>query len=113
MKLLENDFQSQTPTTLFPFSTGVNTRTRASLDSTRTSLTSPSTDRGPQMVMLPLRQVRLPKAAEQYFDGWLADLDAQLSESGADWHRITRELLYQIYYPGSTDYDGMLQDPAT
>ena len=65
------------------------------------------------MVMLPLRQVRLPKAAEQYFDGWLADLDAQLSESGADWHRITRELLFQIYYPGSKDYEGMLQDPAT
>jgi acetyltransferase-like isoleucine patch superfamily enzyme len=65
------------------------------------------------MVMLPLRQVRLPKAAEQYFDGWLADLDAQLAEPGADWHRITRELLFQIYYPGSQDYEGMLQDPAT
>ena len=65
------------------------------------------------MVMLPLRQVRLPKAAEQYFDGWLADLDAELSEPGADWHRITRELLFQIYYPGSKDYEGMLQDPAT
>jgi acetyltransferase-like isoleucine patch superfamily enzyme len=65
------------------------------------------------MVMLPLRQVRLPKAAEQYFDGWLADLDAQLSEPGADWHRITRELLFQIYYPGSKDYEGMLQDPVT
>jgi acetyltransferase-like isoleucine patch superfamily enzyme len=65
------------------------------------------------MVMLPLRQVRLPKAAEQYFDGWLADLDAQLSEPGADWHRITRELLFQMYYPGSKDYEGMLQDPAT
>jgi acetyltransferase-like isoleucine patch superfamily enzyme len=65
------------------------------------------------MVMLPLRQVRLPKAAEQYFDGWLADLDARLSEPGADWHRITRELLFEIYYPGSKDYEGMLQDPAT
>ena len=65
------------------------------------------------MVMLPLRQVRLPKAAEQYFDGWLADLDAQLSEPGADWHRITRDLLFQIGYPGSRDYEGMLQDPAT
>ena len=65
------------------------------------------------MVMLPLRQVRLPKAAEQYFDGWLADLDAELSEPGADWHRITRELLFQIYYPGSKDYEGMLQDPTT
>jgi acetyltransferase-like isoleucine patch superfamily enzyme len=65
------------------------------------------------MVMLPLRQVRLPKAAEQFFDGWLADLDAQLSEPGADWHRITRDLLFQVYYPGGKDYEGLLQDPAT
>jgi acetyltransferase-like isoleucine patch superfamily enzyme len=65
------------------------------------------------MVHLPLREVRLPKATEQFYDGWLADLEAQLSEPGADWHRITRELLFQIYYPGSQDYEGMLQDPTT
>jgi acetyltransferase-like isoleucine patch superfamily enzyme len=65
------------------------------------------------MVLLPLREVRLPKATEQFFDGWLADLGAELSESGADWHRLTRDLLFQIYYPGSQDYEGMLQDPAT
>ena len=37
----------------------------------------PSCGRAPNeapVVMLPLRQVRLPKATEQYFDGWLADL---------------------------------------
>jgi acetyltransferase-like isoleucine patch superfamily enzyme len=65
------------------------------------------------MVLLPLREVRIPKATKQFFDGWLADLEAQLSEPGADWHRLTRELLFQIYYPGNGDYEGMLQDPAT
>jgi acetyltransferase-like isoleucine patch superfamily enzyme len=65
------------------------------------------------MVMLPLRQVRLPKATEQFYDGWLADLEGQLAEPGADWHRITRDLLFQITYPGGRDYEGMLQDPKT
>jgi acetyltransferase-like isoleucine patch superfamily enzyme len=65
------------------------------------------------MVHLPLREVRLPKATERFYDGWLADFEGQLSEPGADWHRITRDLLFQIYYPGGRDYEGMLQDPAT
>ena len=65
------------------------------------------------MVLLPLRQVRLPKATEKFYDGWLADLEAQLAEPGADWHRLTRDLLFQIYYPGVPDYDELLQDPRT
>jgi acetyltransferase-like isoleucine patch superfamily enzyme len=65
------------------------------------------------MVLLPLQPVRLPKASEQFYDGWLADLQGQLAESNADWHRLTRELLFQIYYPGVRDYDEILQDPNT
>ena len=65
------------------------------------------------MVLLPLRQVRLPKATEKFYDGWLADLEAQLAEPGANWHRLTRDLLFQIYYPGVQDYDQLLQDPRT
>jgi acetyltransferase-like isoleucine patch superfamily enzyme len=65
------------------------------------------------MVLLPLRSVRLPKATEQFYDGWLADLRDQLGEPGANWHRLTRDLLFQIYYPGVQDYDELLQDPKT
>jgi len=65
------------------------------------------------MVLLPLRPVRLPKATEKFYDGWLADLEAQLAEPAADWHRLTRDLLFQIYYPGVQDYDELLQDPRT
>jgi acetyltransferase-like isoleucine patch superfamily enzyme len=65
------------------------------------------------MALLPLRTVRLPKAAEQFYDGWLADLDGELAASGSDWNRITRDLLFQIYYPGMSDYDELLQDPKT
>jgi acetyltransferase-like isoleucine patch superfamily enzyme len=65
------------------------------------------------MAILPLRSVRLPKAAEQFFDGWLTDLEEQLAQPGANWHRLTRDLLFQIYYPGVSDYDEVLQDPNT
>jgi acetyltransferase-like isoleucine patch superfamily enzyme len=65
------------------------------------------------MVLLPLRQVRLPKATEQFYDGWLADLDAQLSAPGADWHKLTRDVLFQLNYPGGRDYEGLLQDSKT
>jgi acetyltransferase-like isoleucine patch superfamily enzyme len=65
------------------------------------------------MVQLPLREVRLPKATEQFYDGWLADLEAQLSAPGADWHRLARDVLFHINYPGAQDYEGMLQDPRT
>jgi acetyltransferase-like isoleucine patch superfamily enzyme len=65
------------------------------------------------MVLLPLREVRLPKATEQFYDGWTADLEDQLSAPNADWHRIARDLLFQITYPGARDYEGMLQDPKT
>jgi acetyltransferase-like isoleucine patch superfamily enzyme len=65
------------------------------------------------MVLLPLRPVRLPKATEQFYDGWLADLEGLLAEPGANWHRLTRDLLFQIYHPGVKDYDELLQDPKT
>jgi acetyltransferase-like isoleucine patch superfamily enzyme len=63
------------------------------------------------MVHLPLRGVRLPSATEKFYDGWLADLEGQLAAPGADWNRLTRDLLFQIYYPGAGDYEGMMQDP--
>lgn len=65
------------------------------------------------MAILPLRTVRLPTATEQFYDGWLADLEAQLAEPGADWYRLTRDLLFQIYHPAARDYDTLLQSPAT
>ncbi len=65
------------------------------------------------MAILPLRAVRLPKATEQFYDGWLADLQAKLTAPGADWYRITRDLLFEIQVPGGGDYDTLLQSPTT
>jgi acetyltransferase-like isoleucine patch superfamily enzyme len=65
------------------------------------------------MVHLPLRAVKLPSATEKFFDGWLADLEGQLAAPGANWYRLTRDLLFEIYYPGAGDYERLMQNPAT
>ena len=65
------------------------------------------------MAYLPLRTVALPEASERFYDAWLDDLDGRLSAPGADWHRITRDVLFELWYPGLGDYDGLLQNPAT
>ncbi|HEX3234301.1 MAG TPA: acyltransferase [Gemmatimonadales bacterium] len=65
------------------------------------------------MAYLPLRSVSLPETPEQIFDGWLADIKARLAAPDADWYRLTRDILFEIYFPGVADYDSLLQDPAT
>lgn len=65
------------------------------------------------MVLRPLRSVALPDAAARVHDAWLAELEGRLSEPGADWFRICRDTLFQLWYPGHADYDGLLADPAT
>ena len=66
------------------------------------------------MVLRPLRAVSLPDATSRIHDAWLAELDGALSAPGADWNRICRETLTQIWYPGlRADYEGLIQDPAT
>jgi acetyltransferase-like isoleucine patch superfamily enzyme len=65
------------------------------------------------MVHLPLRSVALPEAAGRAYDAWLDDLGGRLAESGADWYRIARDVLYDLYYPGSGDYEQRLADPRT
>ena len=64
------------------------------------------------MVLKPLRQAPLSDQAAKSCDAWLADLDARLSAPDADWNRLCRETLFALYYPGHTDYEGMLADPA-
>jgi acetyltransferase-like isoleucine patch superfamily enzyme len=65
------------------------------------------------MALLPLRTVGLPDATTRVFDAWLEELEGRLAEAGADWSRLTRDVLYQLYYPGFGDYDERLADPRT
>ena len=62
------------------------------------------------MAYLPLRGVEITASAARVYDEWLAALDSELSAPGADWYRITRDTLFDILYPGHTDYDGMVAD---
>jgi acetyltransferase-like isoleucine patch superfamily enzyme len=65
------------------------------------------------MAYLPLRTVGLPEVSEHYLDGWLEQIEARLTAPDADWHRITRDVLFELWYPGLTDYDALVEDPAT
>jgi acetyltransferase-like isoleucine patch superfamily enzyme len=65
------------------------------------------------MPLLPLRTVALSDATNRVYDAWLAELEGRLGEPDADWSRLTREILYQLYYPGFGDYDERLGDAGT
>ena len=65
------------------------------------------------MPLLPLRTIALPDAANRVFDAWLEEIGGRIAEPGADWARLTREVLYQLYYPGFGDYDERLADQRT
>jgi acetyltransferase-like isoleucine patch superfamily enzyme len=65
------------------------------------------------MPLLPLRTVGLPDATNRVFDAWLDELAGRIAEPAADWSRLTRDVLYQLYYPGLGDYDERLADPRT
>lgn len=63
------------------------------------------------MAYLPLRQVELPAQASRFYENWLGQLGEKLSEPSANWHRIARDTLYQLNFPGGLDYDSIIQDP--
>jgi galactoside O-acetyltransferase len=65
------------------------------------------------MPYLPLRAVTLPDASDRVYEDWLAELEGRLAEPGADWSGLTREILYQLYYPGFGDYDERVGDKRT
>jgi acetyltransferase-like isoleucine patch superfamily enzyme len=65
------------------------------------------------MPLLPLRTVTLSDATNRVYDAWLGEIEDRLTEPGADWARLTRDVLYQLYYPGFGDYDERLADART
>jgi acetyltransferase-like isoleucine patch superfamily enzyme len=65
------------------------------------------------MVLRPLRPVGLPDTTARVNQEWLDTLDARLGAADADWNRIARDTLCDIWYPGLSDYDGLVADPAT
>ena len=63
------------------------------------------------MVQRPLRQIDLPDSEGR--GRWIGNIDDQLSDPACDRYRLCRDLLYEIYYPGLGDYDGIVADPST
>ncbi len=57
------------------------------------------------MAFLPLKSLHLPDAVRAANDAWLAELDAGLGAPGADWNRLCRDTLYDLWFPGAAPYD--------
>lgn len=65
------------------------------------------------MAYLPLRAVQVSDAAGHAYDDWLAEVAERLAAPGADWYRLTRDILFDLWYPGHGDYDTLLNDART
>lgn len=65
------------------------------------------------MAYLPLRTVTVSDAAERVYGEWLESIEERLAAPGADWYRLTRDVLFDLWYPGFGDYDTLLDDPGT
>ena len=65
------------------------------------------------MVLRPLRQLSPPDLSSHLHHEWLDQLEADLDAPGADWYRICRETLFQLWYPGAGDYQALLANPRT
>jgi len=61
----------------------------------------------------PLRQLSIPAPADAVYDRWLGELEDQLGDPACDRVRLCRDTLFAIYYPGLSDYDALVEDPAT
>jgi acetyltransferase-like isoleucine patch superfamily enzyme len=47
------------------------------------------------------------------FEAWLEQIEGRLAAGEAGWARLCRDLLFEIYYPALSDYDALVEDPAT
>ena len=65
------------------------------------------------MAFLPLRTIQVPDASERVYADWLASIEERLAAPGADWYRLTRDILFELWYPGLSDYETLLDDPGT
>ncbi len=65
------------------------------------------------MAYLPLRSVQVTEVADHAYDAWLADVEAKFAAPGADWYRLTREILFDLWFPGHADYDTLVNDRKT
>jgi acetyltransferase-like isoleucine patch superfamily enzyme len=65
------------------------------------------------MAYLPLRSVTLPAEVSGRYDAWLEQIQDRLARPGADWYRIARDVLYEVWYPGFGNYEDRVADPGT
>jgi acetyltransferase-like isoleucine patch superfamily enzyme len=61
----------------------------------------------------PLRHLTLPDPTARIYDQWLGEISERLDDPACDRYGLCRDVLFDLYYPGLSDYDGLVADPAT
>ena len=64
------------------------------------------------MALLPLRSLPRDEAGDRVAAAWLEAVEGRLGEDGADWYRVARDILVELFAPDVTDYDERVADPA-
>lgn len=65
------------------------------------------------MALRPLRKLSLPAASAEVYDRWLGEIAERLADPGCDRYRLCRDVLFELYYPGVSDYEELAGDPKT
>jgi len=63
------------------------------------------------MAYLPLRDVALPAQTDRFYEAWLEELVSRLADPATDRFQLTRDTLFQLYYPHLGDYQELVHDP--
>lgn len=67
------------------------------------------------MPLRPLKKLSLggdPRATK-HLEDWLGGLADRLADPKTDRNELCRDTLFEIHYPHLSDYEGLLEDPAT
>ncbi len=65
------------------------------------------------MALRPLRRISLPDQPAGIYEDWLAGIEDRLRRPDCDRYRLCRDVLFELYFPGFSDYDELIADPAT
>src|SRR5690606_19110252 len=68
---------------------------------------------GTTLPHLPLRTVEPATAAAAAYDAWLEQIEERLAASDPDWNGLCRDVLFELYHPGLSDYAALIDDPST
>jgi acetyltransferase-like isoleucine patch superfamily enzyme len=63
------------------------------------------------LALLPLKKFELNETARRANEAWLTGFQQALDAPGADWYRVCRDTLYELWYPDGAGYEAAIASP--